>query len=78
MVAYGVPILCSDFGGASELCSSDIFKFKGANKEDFITKLTQIVNNPDLLEQYWQHHSGLMTMERHVQELLGYYKVAEI
>ena len=39
MVACGVPILCSDFGGASELCSSELFKFKGGNENNFVEKL---------------------------------------
>ena len=73
MVACGVPILCSSFGGASELCLSELFKFSGADNEDFRQKLCNLVNNPDLLQDYWQNHNGLMTMEEHIKELNKYY-----
>lgn len=69
MVANGVPILCSSFGGASELCNSELFKFKGADKEDFKTKLINLVNNPSLLGEYWKNHPNLITMDKHIEEL---------
>lgn len=73
MVACGVPILCSDFGGASELCSSELFKFKGGNEKDFTDKLQNLVNHPEILNEYWKHHKPLMTMEKHIEELKRYY-----
>ena len=73
MVALGVPILCSDFGGASELSSSADFKFAGGNEKDFIEKLIGIVKNPDKLENYWKLHPDLMTMEKHCEHLLQIY-----
>ena len=73
MVACGVPILCSDFGGASELCSSELFKFKGGNEKDFTDKLQNLVNHPEFLNEYWKHHKPLMTMENHIKELDKYY-----
>lgn len=77
MVALGVPVLCSDFGGASELSKSELFKFKGGCEEDFIEKLTKIVNNPELLQEYWVNHGGLMKMEKHVDELMQIYASQE-
>ena len=74
MVALGVPILCSSFGGASELCKSDLFKFKGANEKDFLNKLTNIVQNQNILNQYWENHPDLTTMEKHIEELEKIYK----
>lgn len=74
MVALGVPILCSDFGGASELCKSELFKFKGGNEEDFIAKLINLVDNPNLLQKYWQNHPDLMTMENHINEIINVYR----
>lgn len=74
MVACGVPILCSDFGGASELCSSELFKFKGGNENDFSDKLQYLVNHPEFLNEYWMHHKPLMTMENHIKELDKYYR----
>lgn len=73
MVACGVPILCSDFGGASELSSSEYFKFKGGNENNFVEKLAAIINNPVLLNDYWLNHSPLTTMEKHVKNLLKIY-----
>ena len=76
MVAFGVPVLCSSFGGASELCKSDLFKFRGGGNEpnDFISKLINIVKNPDLLNEYWKNHTTLTTMDKHCAELLKIYK----
>lgn len=74
MVACGVPILCSDFGGASELCKSELFKFKGADEKDFRDKLLNLVNHPALLDDYWANHSDLTTMEKHINELLQIYE----
>ena len=74
MVALGVPILCSSFGGASELCNSDLFKFEGANESDFLQKLTNFVNNPEILNEYWNHHPDLTTMKKHINEILKVYK----
>jgi len=73
MVAHGVPILCSDFGGASELCRSENFKFNGGNEQEFLEKLTNIVKQPTLLENYWESHTGLVSMKRHVEELMSIY-----
>lgn len=73
MVACGVPVLCSSFGGASELCTSELFKFKGADENDFTAKLINLVNNPILLDEYWKNHPNLMTMEKHIKELESTY-----
>ncbi len=69
MVANGIPILCSDMGGASELSSCEDFKFKAGNKANFIEKLTNILKHPELLQKYWDNHTGLTTMEQHVKQL---------
>ena len=73
MVANGVPILCSSFGGASELCKSELFKFNGGDEKDFQEKLSTFVHNPSLLDEYWQHRNKLTTMKQHIQELDMYY-----
>lgn len=73
MVACGVPILCSSFGGASELCQSPLFVFKGGDIDDFINKLTLLVNNRNLLDEYWPHHPPLKTMNEHIYELEKFY-----
>ncbi len=77
MVSNGVPILCSDFGGASELSSSNLFKFKGGDEEDLKSKLIHLIQNPIELQKYWDGHCGLMTMEKHVEFLYSIYKNSE-
>ena len=72
-VAYGVPVLASTCGGASELSNSPLFKFEGGNKADFLGKLRHLVDCPEDLAKYWEGHSGLTTMEGHLQHLLPYY-----
>ncbi len=69
MVAHGVAVLASDAGGASELTSATRFRFACGNKSDFITRLTQIIQQPSLLSEYWAGHSGLTTMQQHVEQL---------
>lgn len=73
MVACGVPILCSSFGGASELCRSDLFKFQGGNVEDFLKHLTLLSERPELLNEYWKNHQPLTNMEKHSEQLISVY-----
>lgn len=73
IVSNGIPILCSDFGGASELSKSELFKFKGGNSQDLKDKLLNIINNPELLKEYWNGHSGLMTMDKHMKNIENFY-----
>lgn len=74
IVSNGIPILCSDLGGASELSSSELFKFKGGSIEDFKNKLIYLVQNPQNLSEYWKHHNALTTMDKHVQNLKSMYE----
>jgi len=74
-VAYGVPVLSSNFGGASELCSSEKFKFKGGDKKDFLTKLKHFVDNPSDIKTYWEYHKGLVTMEDHIKQIIDLYNL---
>lgn len=78
MVACGVPILCSDFGGASELCASELFKFQGGNEKNFINKLVTLYKTPELLNEYWSNHSKLTTMDEHINSLMSLYDAKEV
>ena len=73
MVAHGVLILCSSFGGASGLCASDLFKFKGGNEQDFVEKISMFIKNPLLLDEYWLNRTKLTSMKQHIMELEKYY-----
>lgn len=72
-VAYGVPVLSSSCGGASELTDNDLFRFEGGNSEDMLSKLIHFVERPEDLEKYWEGHHGLKTMEQHWEELRPIY-----
>lgn len=71
MVAGGVPILCSDKGGAHEISSNTNFVFKAGDKEDFHDKLTQLIENSALLPSFFgEGYKGLTTMQEHIEELV--------
>lgn len=73
MVAHGVPILCSDAGGASELCSSPLFKFKCGDSKELKNRIEKLYLNKVLLKEYWSNHHGLVTMSQHMLDLEQYY-----
>lgn len=75
--AYGVPVLASTAGGASELCGSELFKFECGNGGDLNAKIIHFLENPDDLEEYWRHHGGLVTMREHWNALRGCYNIPE-
>ena len=68
-VAYGVPVLSSSAGGASELCDSEMFVFKAGDIEDFQEKLGYFVENPLDVYKYWKNHKALVTMGEHWEQL---------
>lgn len=73
MTAYGVPVLASDLGGASELCDNQNFVFKAGDVEDCINKITQFVEHPERLDDYWISYKGLTTMREHLDEMVGFW-----
>ena len=77
MVAMGVPVLCSSFGGASELCHSDRFIFQGGDEKDFRNKLIYFVENPERIKEFWNYHNGLLTMKEHFENLSEIYGLPE-
>lgn len=77
MVALGVPILCSSAGGASELCSSEKFRFEAGNQKEFLDKLTYFTEHRDEVKEYWDNHKGLVTMKMHFDELAEIFDLPE-
>jgi len=77
-VAYGVPVLASSAGGASELTNSELFRFEAGNAEDLRAKIIHFIKKPEDLYEYWTHHSGLVTMKQHCAELQNYYNLSDI
>ena len=73
-IAYGVPVLCSDLGGASELSDHNPdFTFEAGNVNDFLSKLEKILNNRQLLKNFWKSVRPLTTMPQHVEFLRKIY-----
>lgn len=73
-MAFGVPILSSDLGGASELGGQNSkFIFRAGDKGDFLYKLMTFVHNKGNLEEYWKNSMKLITMEDHVKALKKIY-----
>ncbi|GFI17090.1 putative glycosyltransferase EpsJ [Lachnospiraceae bacterium] len=78
MAAIGVPVLSSSFGGASELCSDDLFCFQGGDINDFQKHLLYFLNNPHKLSLYWEKSHKLVTMNDHWKELEEIYGVTRV
>lgn len=74
MVANGTPILCSNMGGAKELCKNPLFCFHAGDKKMCIDRIKYFVDNPQHLSTYYDDFGGLTTMDAHVKELLDFYK----
>lgn len=72
-VAFGVPVLASSCGGASELTSNSLFCFEGGNEQSLRSKLIHFVEHPEDIELYWSGHNGLITMQQHLKEMLPIY-----
>lgn len=75
-VAYGVPVLASSAGGASELCEDEMFRYECGNAEDLRDKIIHFLDKPEDLERYWTAHHGLFTMKRHWDELMKFYGIS--
>lgn len=74
--AYGVPVLSSTAGGASELSASRLFIFAAGDAADLNKKIIHFLKNPNDLNDYWKHHDGLVTMKKHWKELRSYYGIS--
>lgn len=73
MKANGIPVLCSDIGGAKELSAADGFVFEAGNIEDFKLKLLDIVNGNKSLDSYFEKGMKLVTMKEHIAFLKELY-----
>ena len=74
MASFGVPVFCSDRGGANELTENKKFVFEAGNIDDCVEKLEYLLENTDEIKDYYFAYKGLTTMEAHVQELNSLYK----
>ncbi len=74
MHCYGIPLLCSDMGGAPELANNPNFIFKHGSTDDFINKLEMILDKKLTTESYWANALHPVDMEKHVDFLLATYQ----
>ncbi|XME03783.1 glycosyltransferase [Lachnospiraceae bacterium C1.1] len=77
MKAKGIAVLASDLGGAKELSSAMEFVFKAGDRKDFYSKLSSLIKNPLILDEYWKNQMKLMTMEEHLKQLDEIYSKKE-
>ncbi len=74
MVAFGVPILCSDRGGARELGGGDErFVFTAGDVKSFARKITYFANRPEKTWEYFRDYAGVASVKSHVDELMRVY-----
>lgn len=76
MVAHGIPILTSDRGGAREIADNDAFVFPAGSHKGLARKLEAIASGSLPLSLFWKRQPTLLSMERHLAELCGYYGIS--
>ena len=72
-VAHGVPVLTSDLGGAQELSKATEFVFKSGNINDFVEKISNIIEDRQILNKYFEKSIKLTSVDQHIKNLLKYY-----
>lgn len=73
-LAYGIPILTSNLGGAHELHNSDNFTYIAGNHNDLLRKIEEIYHHKEYLDEFWKHVVKLKNMNEHIEELKKYYE----
>lgn len=69
-VAYGVPVLTSDLGGACEIFSNnEHFVFKAGDVDECIRKIRFLLENRDVLLDFWNKKMRFKTLEEHTDEI---------
>ena len=72
--ALGIPVMASDRGGASELTGATVFCFKAGDINDFISKVTYIMEHRDILCEYYKNGVNLYSVKEHAKLLENIYK----
>ena len=76
-VAYGVPILTSDLGGAAEIGNNSNFVFKAGNTQEFLQRVSYFYNNRQELNRFWDNAMELVTLDQHMKQLTNIYALEE-
>jgi glycosyltransferase involved in cell wall biosynthesis len=75
-VAFGIPVLTSNLGGAQELLGCRELVFRAGDREDFYDKLQGILMNPAILSTALASCARLYTPREHYEILRGnFYRV---
>lgn len=73
-VCHGVPVLCSQIGGAPELSQNyEELLFPAGDVDACCQRLTRLVQDRSALVNYWRDMHYPPTMQAHVNELERYY-----
>jgi ABC-type oligopeptide transport system ATPase subunit len=64
--------------GEVVFANENILYKKKKDLKDFRKKLTNIVNNRQKLDDFWQNYNKPTTMEEHMKELYEYYEIKEL
>lgn len=75
MQSYGVPVLSSSFGGASELCSNSNFVFLGGDSTDFNNHIIHFVDRKTDLSLFWKYNISPVTMKEHLKQIGDIYGI---
>lgn len=74
VMSHGVPVLCSDKGGAQELGGNPDFVFAAGSHTDFAEALNRLLTGAVPLSAFWDTAMKLRSMEDHLKELYGLYE----
>lgn len=74
MHCHGIPLFCSDMGGARELANCPDFVFRAGDTKDFVKKLSCILRGETGLEHYWDNASAPQSIGGHAQALVRCYE----
>ena len=74
IMSHGVPILCSDKGGAQELGGNPDFVFEAGSFAAFAKALQRLQTGEVPLSSFWDTAMKLRSMEDHLEELFGLYE----
>lgn len=76
MHARHIPLLTSDLGGAQELGNFPDMVFKAGDVAAFHTRLAALLNGEITQAEYWENPMAPLSMEQHIDNLLGHYQAA--
>ena len=74
IMSHGVPVLCSDKGGAQELGGNPDFVFQSGSFAAFAEALQRLQTGEVALSSFWDSAMKLRSMDDHLKELFGLYE----